>query len=124
MFESNKGISLIITILSMIVLIIIGFFVYWEFFSSTIKKENINFFKEGNLLINNPGFIKDAWYFSYETQGSPASSVKLLFDEKSICKNQTNLCSDLIVGERVEIRGIENSKEVLIRELKIINSNN
>jgi hypothetical protein len=110
-------------ILSVILLLIIGFFVYWEFLSSETKKENINFFKEGNILINNPGFEEGIWYLSYETQGSPANSIKLSFDETSVCKNQKNSCLYLIAGERVEIRGIERNNEVLIKELKVLSDN-
>lgn len=124
MLEANKGISLVIMILSVILLMIIGIFVYWEFFSSTGEEENINFFKEGNIIINNPGFIGNVWYLSYENSGAPANSIKLYFDEDSICKNENNLCSDLINGERVEIRGMENNGEVLVREIKLIESLN
>jgi len=124
MLEANKGISLVIMILSVIVLMIIGIFVYWEFFSSSGEEENINFFKEGNIIINNPGFIGNVWYLSYENFGAPANSIKLSFDGDSVCKNENNLCSDLINGERVEIRGVENNGEVLVRELKLIESLN
>jgi hypothetical protein len=124
MSETNKGISLVIMILSIILLMIVGLFVYWEFFTINSEGENINFFKEGNLMINNPGFMKGVWYLSYEFQGSPANSIKLSFDKDSVCKNETNLCSDLISGERVEIRGIETDGEVLVKELRKINLNN
>lgn len=118
MSESNKGISLVIMILSIILLMIIGLFVYWEFFSNDNKEEDI-FFKEGNLMINNPGFIEGVWYLSYESQGNSANSIKLSFNENSICNNETN-CSDLVSGDRVEIRGVETNNEVLIKELRKI----
>ena len=102
---------------------IIGLFVYWEFFSINNKEEDV-FFQEGNLMINNPGFIDGVWYLSYESQGNPANSIKLSFDENSICNNETNSCSDLVGGDRVEIRGVENNNEVLIKELRKINSSN
>jgi hypothetical protein len=124
MFELNKGISLVVMILSVIVLMIIGLFVYWEFFFFAEEKDNIDFSKEGNILINNPGFIENVWYLSYETPGAPANSVKLSFDEKSVCENQKESCLDLTNGERVEIRGIENNNEVLVRELKTISFDN
>lgn len=120
MIETDKGTSLVIIILSMIVLVIIGFFVYWEFFSSLGEKDNINFFEKGNIIINNPGFVKNVWYLSYETQSNLANSAKLLFNKNSICKNQTNSCSDLIAGESVEIKGVENNGEVLVKEIKLI----
>jgi hypothetical protein len=116
MLETNRGISLIIMILGVIVLTIIGLFVYWEFFSSTREEENINFAEEGNLLINNPGFMENVWYLSYESAGSSAKSAKLSFDEDSICNGEMN-CSNLVSGERVKIKGIENSGEVLVRKL-------
>jgi len=118
MSESNKGISLVIMILSVIFLMITTLFVYWQFFTIDGEEENINFSKEGNLIINNPGFIENVWYLSYESQGNPAISVRLIFNEKSICNNGTNLCSDLVIGERVEVKGIELDGEVLVKELK------
>ena len=124
MLEANKGISLVIMILSVIVLMIIGIFVYWEFFSSTGEEENINFSEEGNIIINNPGFAENIWYLSYEKSGAPANSIKLSFDGNSVCKNETDLCSDLVSGERVEIRGMENNGEVLVRELKLMENLN
>lgn len=123
MFESNRGVSLIITILGVIVLIIIGLFVYWEFFPFMEKKDDVDFYKEGNILINNPGFIEGVWYLSYETPGAPANSVKLSFDKESVCVNQTNSCSNLTNGERVSIQGIEKNNEILVRNLRVINSN-
>ena len=120
MSELNKGISIIIMILSVMVFVIIGFFVYWEFFSSVEKKENINFSNEGNIMINNPGFIENTWYLSYKISGTSANSAKLSFDKDSICRNESNSCSELISGEKVEIRGIDNGEEVLVKELKIV----
>ncbi len=124
MIETNKGTSLVIIILSVIVLIIISLFVYWQFFSSTGEKENINFIEEGNIIINNPGFVENIWYLSYETVGAPANSVKLIFNEDSICENETNSCLDLTIGDRVEIRGLENNGEVLVKKLEKIETLN
>jgi hypothetical protein len=116
MLETNKGISLVIMILGVIVLTIIGLFVYWEFFSSAREEESINFAEEGNLLINNPGFAENVWYLSYESVGSSARSAKLSFDEDSVCNGEMD-CSSLVSGERVKIKGIENNGEVLVRKL-------
>jgi hypothetical protein len=119
MIEKNKGISLIIAILSVIVLIIIVFFVYQEFFSFKGEKENINFLKTGNLIINNPGLENNIWYLSYESQGSPAKLAKLSFDEDSVCRNKVDSCSELNVGERVDVKGVEKNGEVLVKEIKL-----
>jgi len=123
MFETNKGISLVIMIISVIVLMIIGLFVYQEFFTFKGGEDNVNFSKTGNLMINNPGFEENIWYLSYETKGSSANSIKLSFDDNSICKNETNLCSNLNIGERVDIKGVESSGVVLVKELKLETSN-
>lgn len=117
MVETNKGISLIMSILGIIVLMIIGLFVYQEFFSTKGEADNVNFSEIGNLIINNPGFEENAWYLSYEISGVSANSVKLSFDEDSICRNETNSCSDLTSGERVEVRGLENNGMVVVREI-------
>lgn len=120
MFESSKGISLIIMILSVIFIMIIGLFVYQEFFSSKGGEENINFSRTGNLINNNPGFENNIWYLSYETPGAPANSVKLSFDEESFCKNGNNSCFNLSVGARVEVKGIEKGGNVLVKELEVL----
>lgn len=120
MIETNKGVSLIIMILGVIVLMIIGLFVYQEFLSPKGEEDNINFSKSGNLIINNPGFDAGIWYLSFESQGASANSVKLLFDKESICRNENNSCSSLLAGSRVDIKGIENNGAVLIKELRLI----
>ncbi|HNY35934.1 MAG TPA: hypothetical protein PLD14_01920 [Candidatus Pacearchaeota archaeon] len=120
MIEANKGTSLVIIILSVIVLLIISLFVYWEFFSSAGENDNINFFKEGNIIINNPGFIKDIWYLSYETKNSSINTAKLFFNKDSVCKNKTDSCLDLAAGESVEVKGVEKNGDVLVKELKLI----
>jgi hypothetical protein len=124
MFESSKGISLVIMILGVIVLMIISLFVYLEFFSFSGGKDNINFSKEGNLLISNSDSKEGTWCLSYAKEGVLVSNMKLFFNEKSVCKNETNLCSDLVVGERVEIRGLESNGEVLVKGLKLIENLN
>ncbi|MFA5071947.1 MAG: hypothetical protein WC511_06385 [Candidatus Pacearchaeota archaeon] len=118
MIETNKGTSLVIMILSVMVLVIISLFVYQEFFAVTGNKQNINFIEEGNLVFNNPGLVENVWYLVYDTEGAAANNVKLIFDEKSICRNQTS-CSDLMIGQQVEIRGVRNDGEVLVKELKL-----
>lgn len=109
-------------VLSVIVLAIIGFFVYQQFFTHAGTKENINFSRVGNLVINNPGLEEGVWHLVYETPGSPANAVKLVFDGKSNCKNQTGSCLDLIVGERVSVKGIENGGGVLVKEMEFLDN--
>jgi len=120
MIETNKGISLVIMILGVIFLMIIGLFVYREFLSSSGEESNINFSEEGNLIINNPGFEANIWYLSYEAVGNSANSVKLSFDQDSVCKNGSNSCLNLTIGERVNIKGIKSNEIVLVKELKTI----
>jgi hypothetical protein len=120
MVETNKGISLVIMILGVIVLMIIGLFVYREFLSSSGEENNINFSQEGNLIINNPGFENNIWYLSYESSGSPTNSAKLSFDKDSVCKSASGSCSNLTIGERVNIKGIRSNEIVLVKELKAI----
>jgi hypothetical protein len=120
--ETNRGVSLVVIVLSVIVVVIIGFFVYQQFFSHSGIKDNINFSRTGNLVMNNPGLESDAWYLSYENPGSPANVAKLSFDSKSSCRNQSNSCLDLIVGEKVSIKGIEDDGVILVREMEFLNS--
>lgn len=113
---------MVVMILSVIVVMIIGFFAYQQFFSHSGSEENINFSKTGNLVINNPGMESGVWYLIYEVPGSPASTAKLSFDAKSVCKNQSNSCLDLIVGERVSIKGIEEGERVAVREIDFLDN--
>lgn len=124
MLETNRGISLIVTALSVMVVLIIGFFAYQEFFSHAGVKENINFSRTGNLVINNPGLEENVWYLIYETPGSPAATTKLSFDDKSVCKTQDESCLSLVVGDRVSVKGIEGDGKVLVRELEVIGGTN
>lgn len=109
-------------ILSVIIVMIIGFFAYQQFFSYNATKENINFSETGNLIINNPGKESDVWYLIYETPGNSANEAKLSFDEKSSCNNESDSCLDLITGERVLAKGIEENGEVLVRAMEFLNS--
>lgn len=122
MFETNRGVSLVVMVLSVIVVLIIIFFVYQQFFSMSGTKESINFLRTGNLIINNPGMKDGVWYLTYETPGNPANAVELSFDPKSICRNETNSCIDLIVGERVSVKGLEKNGTVLVREMEFLDS--
>lgn len=113
---------MVIAILSIIVLVIIGFFAYQQFFSHTGADGNINFSRAGNLTINNPGMEENVWYLIYESPGSPANTAKLVFDDKSVCKNESNSCLDLITGRRINVKGINNDNEVLVREMEFLDS--
>jgi hypothetical protein len=118
MIETNRGVSLVVMVLSVIVVLIIGFFVYQQFFSHNGVAENINFSRAGNLVLDNPGMENGVWYLIYETPGSPANSVKLSFDSKSVCRNQSDSCLDLIAGERVSVKGIKINDAVLVKEME------
>jgi len=120
MTETNKGVSLVVIVLSVIVFMIMGFFVYQQFFSQSGKKEAVNFSRTGNLVIDNPGMEPGVWYLIYEDPGSPANSAKLSFDSKSVCRNQDNSCLDLVVGERVSVKGIKGGDTVAVREMEFL----
>lgn len=111
-----------IIILSIIVVAIMLFFIYQQFFSTSGIKENINFLRTGNLVANNPGMKDGVWYLAYETPGNPANTVQLSFDSKSVCNNESNSCIDLITGERVSVKGIEQNGNVLVREIEFLDS--
>ena len=119
--ETNKGVSLVVMILSVIVVMIIVFFAYQQFFSHNATKENINFSETGNLIINNSGKESDVWYLIYETPGNSANEAKLSFNEESSCNNESDYCLDLIAGERVLVKGIEENGEVLVKTMEFLN---
>ncbi|MDD4531520.1 MAG: hypothetical protein PHH21_02315, partial [Candidatus Pacebacteria bacterium] len=110
----------VVMILSVIVVMIMGFFVYQQFFSQNGKKEAVNFSRTGNLVIDNPGMEPGIWYLVYEAPGSPANSAKLSFDSKSVCRNQNNSCLDLVVGEKVSVKGIKDGDAVAVREMEFL----
>jgi len=120
MTETNKGVSLLVMILSVIVVMIMGFFVYQQFFSQNGKEPAVNFSRTGNLVIDNPGLEPGIWYLVYEAPGSPANSAKLSFDSKSVCRNQNNSCLDLVVGEKVSVKGIKDGDAVTVREMEFL----
>lgn len=120
MTEANRGVSLVVIILSVIVVMIMGFFVYQQFFSRGGRGESVNFSRTGNLVIDNPGMESGVWYLVYETPGSPANSVKLSFDSKSSCKNRDNSCLDLVIGEKVSVKGIKDGDDVKVREMEFL----
>ena len=73
-------------------------------------------------MANNPGTKEGVWYLTYETPGNPANTVQLSFDSKSVCNNETNSCIDLITGESVSVKGIEQSGNVLVRDMEFLDS--
>jgi len=123
MDEKNRGVSLVVIILSVIVVLIIFFFAYQQFFSKSGAAENINFAKTGNLTVNNYGTVDGIWFLVYEVPGNPALTAQLSFDSNSICKNLNSSCTDLTIGERVSIKGIEKSGIVLVREMQSLDVN-
>ncbi len=71
--------------------------------------ETINFMKIGNMTRDDFG----VWKLIYEKPGAPALSVKLVFSEKSVCKNgeETVLCESFLnIGDRVKVEGLADSK--------------
>jgi hypothetical protein len=114
--SKEKGISVIIIFLSMLVVGIFLAFIYHQFFNKNASIEENNFIKTGNLIKDNPGLESGTWYLVYELPGTPAINKKLSFDEKSVCFES---CTELIQGEKVIIRGIESNGVVMVRELDI-----
>ena|SRR6185436_16013178 len=87
--------------------------------------KNYTFDKIGVLLYNNPGFIANTWFLSYEEPGKPGLNVQLLFDAESVCTISTagQLCrmSEDWKGSRVRIQGYVNGSTVRVGELQKLN---
>ena len=70
----------------------------------------------GNLVKDNPGLAPGAWYLVFEKPGSPAVTIELSFDAKSLCilNGTVSPCrpSDFVPGERVTVDGEESSGTV------------
>lgn len=93
--------KLIIFLLCVVLLIVI--FVKVDF----SEKENIDFIKTGNVVINNPGMEEDVWYLVYDEPGSPAKSVKLFFEE----------VPDINIGDRITVEGVFEGEKVIVKRI-------
>ncbi|MDD2274314.1 MAG: hypothetical protein PHI91_00145 [Candidatus Pacebacteria bacterium] len=71
------------------------------------EKENIDFIKTGNVVINNPGTEEDVWYLVYDEPGSPAKSVKLFFEE----------VPNINIGDRVTVEGTIEGEKVIVKRI-------
>lgn len=85
-----------------------------------------NFSRMGVITMNNPGQKEDVPYLIYEEPGAPALSVELVFTETSMCEtsvgersacNAEGMTTDVFVGERVRIEGVETNGTVSVLEL-------
>ncbi len=83
------------------------------------ESSSVNFSKEGNLVINNPGFEKNRWYLLYDEPGSAGASVKLFFDDSSSCAKMSceKILTQDLIGSRVKVKGNREKREVLVREI-------
>lgn len=93
--------KLIIFLLCVVLLIVI--FVKVDF----SEKENIDFIKTGNVVINNPGMEEDVWYLVHDEPGSPAKSVKLFFEE----------VPDINIGDRITVEGVFEGEKVIVKRI-------
>ncbi len=94
-------------------------------YSSPLSDQGVdNFSATGNIVKNNPGMKPDVWYLVYDKTGAPASTVELIFTEKSRCMigsyNGSCQKSLLVFGSRVEVTGFLNDSQVFVHSYKQI----
>jgi hypothetical protein len=110
-------------ILLLILIILIAAVVAVLIFDRPKKEGEIlptNFSEIGNLIRNNPGFVTDAWYLSYEKPGQSGLSVELSFDSESRCNGSTCAVSKFPEGSRVTVQGQKENNRVLVTSLEMI----
>jgi len=82
------------------------------------KTEEINFNQTGHLIKDNPGLEAGVWYLVYEKPGAPALTVKLSFNNQSVCKYQNNIgvCPDVLLPSSAltNITGVEQNGVVSV----------
>lgn len=138
-FPNKKGtVPIIIIAISAVVVAGIGYGAY-HFFSQkptslpvgpsalpnvAPKTLEINFSETGNLLNwdSQTETYTENWTLLYEKPGNPAISVDLVFNEASFCDlgEEKKLCdkSKLNNGDRAQVEGNKNNKEVMVINLK------
>jgi len=92
-------------------LIIATIAIGWYFFASTKLEPQleaeINFSRDGNITLNNPGQKLDTWYLIYEEPGKSGLSAELVFDKINR--------PDLFQGQRVHVEGVSDGSKVSVR---------
>jgi hypothetical protein len=79
----------------------------------------INFTETGNILnwdSQTESYTED-WTLLYEKPGNPAISVKLVFDENSLCDGEVCDTSKLNNGDRAKVEGNRSGDEVTVINL-------
>lgn len=97
---------------------IAGYVIFAYVPSEIIKEPEINFSEGGYLS----GSADDGWSLVYEEPGAPGLSVFLNFSDSSKCYEQEEekSCSDIVAGERVEVKGYEDNEAVEVKELSLV----
>jgi hypothetical protein len=94
----------------------------WE----ELCESDINFSKTGVAIKESSKVNGENLYILYEEPGKPALRAKLLFNEKSLCGDETHkiICMALSVsdygltnGRKIEIKGIKTDEQVEVRQL-------
>ncbi|MDD4818978.1 MAG: GerMN domain-containing protein [Candidatus Colwellbacteria bacterium] len=116
----------ILIFLALVAVISFGAFYASSIFAPKEAEREINFTKEGNIVVSDSG----NWSLVYEEPGAPALVADLIFLNDSKCYEQniekSCLSMTLIEGSRVEIKGYKNTdngivevKEMLFKDESI-----
>ncbi len=97
--------------LGVIVLALVGWYLYASQAPLPPPEEEINFAHEGVVIKDNPGFKPGVWFLSYEEPGSPGLSVEL--DLNSVPSPIISLTQ----GERVSVQGELRDSVVTVRTI-------
>lgn len=88
-----------------------------------VADKSVNFNHTGNFHMSDPKLKQNEFYLIYEAPGSPALSVRLYFNEKTICQDamSTEPCPRPIFpdGTRITVQGTQVKNYVIVKKIII-----
>lgn len=91
--------------------------------TTTTTKDSHDFEQTGLLIRNAPGLTPGVWYLQYEEANNPSLTMRLSFDDESICSDieKKGPCERSIFKNNlpVTIRGMRENDGILVKEMDV-----
>jgi len=91
--------------------------------ATPIADKSVNFNHVGNFHMSDPKLKPNEFYLIYETPGSPAMSVRLYFDTKTMCQDPISIesCPRPVFpdGARITVQGTQIKNYVIVKKIII-----
>ena len=88
-----------------------------------ISDKSINFNHIGNFQMSDPKLKSNEFYLIYEAPGTPAMTVRLYFNSKTICQDYSgeSLCPSPLFGNgaRIQVLGTQVKNYVIVKRIVI-----